>query len=116
MKKIIIILLSFVLCIEAGMRIAIWRALDEIVPKNATYRMEVVLLDNSLTWGCRAYGNEENRYMNVFYSLWFISILNSKIFCEYQSPYIVLRVNPPNLNYYYWSFHRMGFEEDRRYR
>ncbi len=116
MRRIIILLLSFIFCLEVGMRIAIWRALDEIVPKNATYSMEVILLDNSLTWGCSANGNEENRYMNVFYSLWFISILNSKIFCEYQSPYITLRVDPPNLNYYYWSFHRMGFEEDRRYR
>lgn len=116
MKRVIIILLSFVLCVEVGMRIAIWRALDEIVPKNTTYRMEVILRDNSLTWGCSSYGNDENRYMNVFYSLWFISILNSRMFCEYQSPYIVLRVDPPNLNYYYWSFHRMGFEEDRRYR
>lgn len=112
MRRIIILLLSFIFCLEVGMRIAIWRALDEVVPKNATYSMEVILLDNSLTWGCSAYGNEENRYMNVFYSLWFISILNSKIFCEYQSPYITLRVDPPGLKYYYWSFHRMGFEED----
>lgn len=112
MRRIIILLLSFIFCLEVGMRIAIWRALDEVVPKNATYSMEVILMDNSLTWGCSAYGNEENRYMNVFYSLWFISILNSKIFCEYQSPYITLRVDPPGLKYYYWSFHRMGFEED----
>ena len=116
MKRILLILLFFVLCIEVSMRIAICRALDEIVPENATYRMEVILRDNTLTWGCSSYGNEENRYMNVFYSLWFISILESKMFCEYQSPYIVLRVAPPGLNYYYWSFHRMGFEEDRRYR
>ena len=49
MKKILLILLSFVLCIEVGMRIAICRALDEIVPENATYRMEVILRDNTLT-------------------------------------------------------------------
>ncbi|WP_312817375.1 hypothetical protein [Atlantibacter subterraneus] len=113
MKQILIILLSFVLCIEAGMRIAIWRALDEIVPKNATYRMEVVLLDNSLSWGCSAYGNEENRYMNVFYSLWFTSILNSKMLCEYQSPYIVLRViTSEELRDYHWSFQNLNFEKD----
>ncbi len=112
MKKILIILVFFMLCIEAGMRIAIWRALDEVVPKNATYSMEVILLDNSLTWKCRAYSNGENHYMNVFYSLWFISIINERMICEYQSPYITLRVDPPGLKYYYWSFHRMGFEED----
>ncbi|MBS9006125.1 hypothetical protein [Escherichia coli] len=117
MKRILLILLFFVLCIEVSMRIAIWRALDEIVPENATYRMEVILRDNTLTWGCSSYGNEENRYMNVSYSLWFISILESKMFCEYQSPHIILRViSSENIDDYYWSFHHMGFEQDRRYR
>ncbi|GDD08891.1 hypothetical protein HmCmsJML254_02875 [Escherichia coli] len=55
--------------------------------------------------------------MNVSYSLWFISILESKMFCEYQSPHIILRViSSENIDDYYWSFHHMGFEEDRRYR
>lgn len=113
MRRIIILLLSFIFCLEVGMRIAIWRALDETVPKNATYRMQVILLDNSLTWGCSAYSNGENRYMDVFYSLWFISIINSRMICEYQSPYITLRViTSEDLSDYYWSFHRMGFEED----
>ncbi|EPR9704747.1 hypothetical protein [Citrobacter freundii] len=116
MKKVLIILLLFVLCIEVGMRIAIWRALDEIVPQNATYRLEVTLLDNSLFRSCHAYGNEENNYMNVFYSLWLVSIIDSWMICEYQSPYITLRVDPPNLNFYHWSFHRMRFEEDQQNR
>ncbi len=112
MKKIIIILLCFVLCIEIGMRVAIWRALDEVVPENSTYMLRVELLNNSLFDSCRAYGNDENSYMNVFYTLWIISIINSWMVCKYQPPYILLRVDPPGLAYYHWSFHSMDFEED----
>ncbi|WP_318386822.1 hypothetical protein [Enterobacter sp.] len=112
MKKILIVLLALVLCIEIGMRVAIWRALDEVVPENSTYMLKVVLLDNSLFDSCRAYGNGGNSYMNVFYTLWIISIINSRMVCEYKSPYISLRVDPPGLAYYHWSFHSMGFEKN----
>ncbi|MBF7993933.1 hypothetical protein [Rahnella laticis] len=96
-----------VFLIEGGMRFAVWMSLNDLVPSGVEYNFEMSELENSLKFGCTSTSRKD--YMNVFYVHWIYSIMESKIICRHQSPYMSLTVFGTEVTTgYHWSFYSLG--------
>lgn len=93
--------------IEGGMRFAVWMSLNDLVPSGVKYNFEMIELENSLKFGCTSTSRKD--YMNVFYIHWIYSIMESKIICRHQSPYMTLTVFGTEVTTgYHWSFYSLS--------
>lgn len=107
-KKILIIVLFFsILIVEGGMRIAVWTSLYNIVPKGVKYDFYISDLDNSFQYSCTSSGRKD--YMDIIYTYWIFSIIESKMICQYQGPHMALRVfESKKIIDYHWSFYSLS--------
>ncbi|RJT43006.1 hypothetical protein [Rahnella woolbedingensis] len=116
----ICIVLLGIFVIEGGMRFAIWRSLNELVPVGVKYELSITIPDASGHVICL--DSETKNYIGVFYTKWFLSMFWSSVTCRYKSSYMNLVVYDYDtsighvyMTNYHWSFYSMGFVEHVMY-
>lgn len=103
--------LLVIIVIEGGMRFAVLKSLNDLNPEGVEYEFYINMTDNSLRYGCTSIGRKD--YMNIFYTDWIVTEMNSKVICEIQEPHMTLTVfGKKKTIHYHWSFFSLAFEKD----
>lgn len=113
LKKIFFIILFFISFIEIGMRLSIYKAINDVTPEGSNYDLSIITYYVISPYTC--FSDQNNNYKSVFYTYWLLSRVSSNVICKYKSQYILLRVDTDKHIFdYHWSFRQWRFVDSYR--
>ncbi|EGO8361346.1 hypothetical protein EYW98_18410 [Escherichia coli] len=110
-KSIFFIVCFFVLCIEIGMRLIIWRSVNLFTSNVNEYTLNVTVYDKIGFGSVGCIGYDEANYLTIPYSIWLVKdVFLAKFICQYRSEHINIRIiGSENDVNYHWSFKQWQF-------
>lgn len=126
MRKIVFWLFIAIFCIESGMRVAIWRALDDVLWDSGEYQIGIMRYDYISFGYAGCTGHDDDNYLTIPYTVWLVrDVLWANMICYYRSEHITVHVETtivhqddkfyPSIDYH-WSFRHWRFIDSERER